>query len=364
MTAANAPLRAQVPPARWPRRIRFLRIGPIAVRIDLLATAVTAALVLATALIALWSLGISTTSSPHLTPGEIARVLTGQLGGPAATRVSSALPAVIVAVLGGISLALSGAIFQTVTRNPLGSPDIIGFTTGAYTGALIAMLVFGFGSAGTTVGALIGCLATGIAVWFLGMRGGTGNYRFIVVGIGISAMLISFNGYLVATANVQNAGAAAAWGMGNLRNLTMADTIPVFVVLAVLIPAMAWLTPRMRMFELGADSAQSKGVDTGRTELLLLVVGVGFAAATTAVAGPIAFVALVAPQLAARLTPSAGIPLITSGAVGAALLVSSDAIARTILAPTTQLSVGVVTTTLGGLYLLFLLVAQARKARL
>lgn len=352
------------PPARWPARIRFLRAGPISLRVDLLASIVTIVLVIATALIALWSLGISTTSSPHLGFGELFRVLSGQEGGAAARRVVSSAPAVIVAVLGGISLALSGAIFQTVTRNPLGSPDIIGFTTGAYTGALIAMLVFGLGSAGTTAGALIGCLATGVAVYFLGMRGGTGNYRFIVVGIGISAMLISFNGYLVATANVQNAGAAAAWGMGNLRNLSMTDTVPVFVVLAILVPALVVATPRMRMFELGPDSAQSKGVDTGRTELLLLVVGVGFAAATTAVAGPIAFVALVAPQLAARLTPSAGIPLITSAAVGAALLVSSDAIARTILAPTTALPVGVVTTALGGVYLLFLLIAQARKARL
>ncbi|MFT3660522.1 MAG: iron chelate uptake ABC transporter family permease subunit [Gordonia sp. (in: high G+C Gram-positive bacteria)] len=355
---------AAVPPARWPGRIRFLRVGPLSVKVDLLAGAVTLVLVLATTLIALWSLGISTTDSPNLGFGEIFAILAGQESGPGATRVVAAAPAVIVAVLGGISLALSGAIFQTVTRNPLGSPDIIGFTTGAYTGALIAMLVFGLGSAGTTIGALIGCLGTGLIVYLLGMRGGTGNYRFIVVGIGISAMLVSFNGYLVATANVQNAGSAAAWGMGNLRNLTMTDTVPVFVVLAVLLPVLAVVTPRMRMFELGADSAQSKGVDTDSTELLLLVVGVGFAAATTAVVGPIAFVALVAPQLAARLTPSAGIPLITSAAVGATLLVSSDAIARTVLAPTTQLPVGVVTTALGGVYLLFLLMAQARKARL
>lgn len=355
---------AEIPPARWPGRIRFVSVGPVSVRIDLLATAVTTVLVIVTALIAVWSLGISTTPSPNLGLGEIFQVLAGQVGGAPANRVAAALPAVIVAVAGGISLALSGAIFQTVTRNPLGSPDIIGFTTGAYTGALIAMLIFGLGSAGTTVGALIGCLATGVVVYLLGMRGGTGNYRFIVVGIGISAMLISFNGYLVANANLQNAGAAAAWGMGNLRNLTMTDTIPVFVVLAVAIPALALITPQMRMFELGSDSAQSKGVDTGRTELLLLVVGVAFAAATTAIAGPIAFVALVAPQVAARITPSAGIPLVTSAAVGATLLVASEAIARTLLAPTTQLPVGVVTTSLGGIYLLFLLMAQARKARL
>lgn len=151
--------------------------------------------------------------------------------------------------------------------------------------------------------------------------------------------------------------------MGNLHDIRMSDVVPVVVVLVVLIPLLAIAAPHMRMFELGSDSAQSKGVDVGRTQIALLLIGVGFAAATTAVAGPIAFVALVAPQLAARLSPTPGIPLVTSAAVGAALLVICDAIARTILAPATQLPVGVVTTSVGGIYLLGLLVAQSRKAR-
>lgn len=349
--------------ARWPKRVRFVRLSRLSMRVDIVSVAITAVLLLVTAAVGVWALGASTTNTPGLGFVEVIRVLTGQVSGAPANHVATWLPVVITAALGGAALALSGAIFQTVTRNPLGSPDIIGFTTGANTGALVAMLVLGLGSGGATIGALIGCLLTGVAVYFLGMRGGTGNYRFIIVGIGISAMLLSVNGYLVATADVQNAGVAAAWGMGNLRNLSMSDTIPVFVTLAVLVPALIVVAPRMRMFELGTDSARSKGVDTGSTQLILLVVGVGFAAATTAIAGPIAFVALVAPQVAARITPSPGIPLVTSAAVGATLLVSSEAVARTILAPTTQLPVGVVTTSLGGIYLLFLLLAQSRKAR-
>ncbi|WP_278263392.1 iron chelate uptake ABC transporter family permease subunit [Nocardia sp. AG03] len=360
VTTANTPTRA-----RWPSRVRFLRVPRLglSLRVDLVAVLITVALVLVTAVVGVWSLGASTTRTPGLGFVEVLRVLTGQVSGAPANHVATWLPVVVTAILGGASLALSGAIFQTITRNPLGSPDIIGFTTGANTGALVAMLVLGLGSGGATIGALLGCLATAVVVYFLGMRGGTGNYRFIIVGIGVSAMLLSFNGYLIATSDVQNAGVAAAWGMGNLRNLTMTDTIPVFVTLAVLVPALIVVAPRMRMFELGTDSAASKGVDTARTQVLLLVIGVGFAAATTAIAGPIAFVALVAPQMAARITPSAGIPLVTSAAVGATLLVSSEAVARTILAPETQLPVGVVTTSLGGLYLLFLLLAQSRKAR-
>jgi len=354
-----------IAPARWPRRVRFLRVPPIglSVRIDIVSVSIAVALVLVTAVIGIWSLGASTTQAPWLGFVEVIEVLAGQVSGSPADRVATWLPVVITAVLGGASLALSGAIFQTITRNPLGSPDIIGFTTGANTGALVAMLNFGLGTGGATIGALLGCLATALVVYFLGMRGGTGSYRFIIVGIGVSAMLLSFNGYLIATSDVQNAGAAAAWGMGNLRDLTMADTVPVVLTLAVLVPALTVVAPWMRMFELGTDSAASKGVDTARTRVFLLVIGVGFAAATTAIAGPIAFVALVAPQVAARITPSAGIPLVTSATVGAAVLVSSELVARTILAPQIQLPVGVVTTSLGGVYLLFLLLAQSRKVR-
>lgn len=360
----NLRLRSRVPvsDAPWPGRIRFLRAGRLSLKLDLATLALAVVLVVVALLVGMWSLGVSTTSSPNLGFGQVWQALTGQIGGMPANRVAAALPAVLIAIIGGASLALSGAIFQTITRNPLGSPDIIGFTMGANTGALIAMLIFHAGSGWATIGALLGSAATGIAVWYLGMRGGTTGYRFVVVGIGISAMLLAFNGYLIANANLQNAASAAAWGMGNLHDMRMSDVIPVAIALAVLVPLLVLVAPRMRMFELGVDSARSKGVDTDRTQILLLLLGVGFAGVTTAVAGPIAFVALVAPQLAARLSPSPGIPLVTSAAVGAALLVSCDAIARTILAPQTQLPVGVVTTSIGGVYLLGLLLVQARKA--
>ncbi|MFW0797676.1 iron chelate uptake ABC transporter family permease subunit [Gordonia sp. CPCC 205515] len=354
---------ADVPSARWPRRTRFVRVGPLSLKLDLASAAIAVVLVLLAMIVGVWSLGVSTTDTPRLGFGETLKVLAGQISGGPANLVAAALPAVLVALVGGAALALSGAIFQTITRNPLGSPDIIGFTTGAYTGALIAMLVLHFDYTGATLCALIGSLLTAITVYYLGMRGGTSGYRFVVVGIGINAMLVAFNGYLIASADVQNAASAAAWGMGDLHDIRMSDTIPVVVGLIILVPFLIVVAPRMRMFELGTDSAQSKGVDVARTQMVLLLLGVGFAAVITAIAGPIAFVALVAPQLAARISPSPGIPLVTSAAVGAVLLVSCDAIARTILAPTVQLPVGVVTTSIGGIYLLGLLIAQSRKAR-
>ena len=350
-------------PAIWPRRFRVLSSGAgrISVRVDVRTLLVTLVLALATVLLSVWSLGVGSADGTSL---SLERVIGAFIGTESEVVrrivVEGRLPRVLVAVLGGAALALSGAIFQTLTRNPLGSPDIIGFTSGANTGALVAMLVLGSGYAGATVGSLVGGLLTGLVIYLLALKDGVHGTKLIVVGIGVSAMLVAFNGFLLVRARVENAASAAAWGQGIFDQLRFVDVVAVAIVLLVLLPALAALTPSLRMFELGEDAARSKGVDTGRVQLLLLVVGVGLVAAVTAVAGPIAFVALIAPQVGKRIARSAGIPLLTTAAVGASLLVLCDALARTMLAPV-QLPVGVVTTALGGVYLLGLLLAQSRR---
>ncbi|MFT4299410.1 MAG: iron chelate uptake ABC transporter family permease subunit [Aeromicrobium sp.] len=346
----------------WPPRFRFVgtREG-VRVRVDVRTVTVTAVLAAITAAVSIWSLSIGSVEGANLPLSRVLGAFTGQESETIhRIVVEGRLPRVAVAVFGGACLALSGAIFQTVTRNPLGSPDIIGFTSGANTGALVAMLVLNLGYAGATFGSLVGGLATGLVIYLLAMRGGVEGTRLIVVGIGVSAMLVAFNSFLLARAKVENASVAAAWGQGIFDQLKFTDIIPVAVVLALLAPALAVLAPGMRMFELGPDSARSKGVDTERLQLLLLLVAVGFVAVVTAVAGPVAFIALIAPQVGMRLARSPGIPLVTSAAVGATLLVISDVIARSLLAPV-QLPVGVVTTALGGVYLLGLLIVQSRK---
>lgn len=209
-TPTPAPMPTPTTTATWPWRIRFVRFAGLSLKIDLATIAISVVLVLVALVVSVWSLGVSTTGSPNLGMGQTLRVLAGQVSGAPANHVAAALPAVLIALAGGASLALSGAIFQTMTRNPLGSPDIIGFTTGAYTGALVTLLVLHKDTGAATIGALIGCLATGFAVWYLGMRGGSTGYRLVIVGVGISAMLMAFNGYLIATSNLQNAASAAA----------------------------------------------------------------------------------------------------------------------------------------------------------
>lgn len=270
------------------------------------------------------------------------------------------LPRVVIAVVGGIALGLSGAIFQSITRNPLGSPDIIGFNSGAFTGALIVTLVVGGNYAAMVSGALIGGLATALVVYLLAWSRGVQGFRLIVIGIAISAVLNAFNDYLQLRADLNAAIAAASWGMGSLADLGWQDVVPVTIAVAVLVPILALMSRRLGMLEFGDDIASALGIPVERTRLLLLVIGVALTATVTAVAGPIIFVALAAPQLARRLTKSAGITLVPSAAMGAALLLVSDVVAQRIIAPA-ALPVGAVTVTLGGIYLIALLITQAGK---
>ncbi|WP_062204239.1 iron chelate uptake ABC transporter family permease subunit [Streptomyces sp. NBRC 109706] len=344
----------------WPARTRLLRLPwPDArIRVDLRVAAVSAVLTLAALAVCLWSLTIGELS---IAPGEVLAALTGDADS-GITRVVREwrLPRALLGLLGGAALGVSGAIFQSLTRNPLGSPDIIGFNAGAYTGTLLTALLVGDSELGTTAGALLGGVCTGLLVYVLAFRHGVQGHRLIIVGIGVSALLTSVNSYLLVSLRLEEAIAAATWGAGSFHDVGWPEVWPVLIATALLLPAALLLTGRMRLLELGDDAARALGVPVERTRLAMLLVGVGLTAVVTAVAGPIAFVALVAPQLAIRLTRSGGIRPLPAAAMGALLLTCGDLIARTVVAPS-QLPVGVVTVCLGGAYLVWLLWSGARR---
>ncbi|MFT3662972.1 MAG: iron chelate uptake ABC transporter family permease subunit [Gordonia sp. (in: high G+C Gram-positive bacteria)] len=272
------------------------------------------------------------------------------------------LPRALLAVLLGAALGISGAIIQSLTRNPLGSPDVIGFNTGAYTGALLVIVVFG-GSAGylgTSAGSLIGGIATALIVYLLAYKQGVQGFRLIVVGIGVSAMLASLNTWLILTADLDVAMAAAAWGAGTLQDPQNDLKVPIVaLVFALVLVLLVPLSVRMKVMEMGDDAATALGVRTERTRLILLVLGVSLTALATAAAGPIAFVALAAPQLAKRLAGSAGVSMLPAAAMGALLLSASDLVAQWTFS--TPLPVGVVTVSVGGLYLVWLIARETKK---
>jgi len=293
--------------------------------------------------------------------GEVVWALFGQAGAKVhMVVVEWRLPRTLLALVMGAALGTSGAIFQSLTRNPLGSPDVIGFDSGAYTGALVVIILLKGSFYMVAGGALMGGILTALVVYVLAWRGGVQGFRLIIVGIGVSAMLTSLNTYLLIRADLQVAMMAAIWGVGSLNGMSLERLVQVGAILAVLFVMALGVARPMRQLEMGDDAARALGVDAERTRLAMTVIGVALTATVTAAAGPIAFVALSAPQIARRLTGAAGVALLPSAAMGALLLVGADYLAQRAFAPT-QLPVGVVTICIGGLYFAWLLMREAKR---
>nr|WP_246856822.1 iron-enterobactin ABC transporter permease [Brenneria sp. CFCC 11842] len=296
----------------------------------------------------------------QLSVAQVLRALWGE--GPAGIVtivVQWRLPRVVMALILGASLGVSGAIFQSLLRNSLGSPDIIGFNTGAYTGALMSIILFNGGEFSTAVGALAGGILSSALVWLLTWRQGIQGFRLIIIGIAVSALLYSVNTWLIISASLESAMSAALWGAGSLNGITWSKGFPSLLFIATAFTLSLLLTRRMTLMEMGDDTARALGVPVEISRLLLMVIGVALTAAVTAAAGPISFISLCAPQIARRLS-GADIPSLPAAALtGAFLLLAADFLAQRLFAPN-QLPVGVVTVCIGGIYLLVLLTRESR----
>nr|WP_051704487.1 iron chelate uptake ABC transporter family permease subunit [Glycomyces sp. NRRL B-16210] len=339
------------------RRYVVLRAGERASsRTMLRVFAVTALLAVLAVCCAVIALGLG---EMRVSAADVVRALVADAGPALETVIVQwRLPRVLLGLVFGLALGLSGAIFQSLTRNPLGSPDVIGFDAGAYSGAVLSIIAVS-STALVIPSALGGGIATALAVYLLAYRRGVHGFRLIVVGIAVTALLGSANTYLLLKANLWTAQMAAVWAAGSLNGLDWGDARNGIAVIAVLLVPLFWLGRRLRMLEMGDDAAAALGVAVEPVRLALVVVGVSLTAVVTALAGPIPFVALVAPQLARRLTRAPGVQLVPSAAMGALLLVSCDAVALNV--PPQALPVGLMTIVLGGAYLVWLLVAQSRK---
>jgi len=270
------------------------------------------------------------------------------------------LPRVMMALLVGAALGISGAIFQSLMRNPLGSPDVMGFNTGAWSGVLVAMVLFGQHLTAITLAAMAGGILTSLIVWALAWRDGIETFRLIIIGIGMRAMLMAFNTWLLLQASLETSLSAGLWFAGSLNGLTWAKTLPAAPLILLMFICALLLVKRMRLLEMGDDSACALGVSVERSRLMLMLVAVVLTAAATAIAGPISFIALVAPHIARRLSGTAHWGLTQSALCGSLLLLAADLCAQQLFMPY-QLPVGVVTVSLGGIYLIVLLVQESRK---
>lgn len=353
------------PPERAARvdfgyRTRTVRTRWFSGRVGLRPLAVSVTVLVVATAVSVVSLGMGDFA---LGVDEVVTALLGGGQGFARTIVVEwRLPVVLAALVFGALLGIGGAIFQSLTRNPLGSPDVIGFDAGSYTGVIVTLLVLGAGSYwNVATAALAGGLLTAFAVYLLAYRGGIAGFRLIIVGIGISAMLNAVNAYLLTRADLDDAMVVGVWAAGSIANVTWTPMVPSLVLAAVIVVATMLLSPALRRLELGDDAAVTQGTRVNAARLALLVTGVATTALVTAAAGPIAFVALAAPQLARRLTRSPGVSTAASAAMGAALLAVAHLLSLTAAQLYRAVPVGLITVCLGGLYLIWLLVREARR---
>ncbi|GAA4664358.1 iron chelate uptake ABC transporter family permease subunit [Streptomyces chumphonensis] len=338
--------------ARWGRY--SLRWHPRALAV----VAVCTVLALAVAVVAVGS------GEYPLPPADVLRTIAGQ-GHPADAFVVNdvRLPRVVTGLLVGAALGTAGALFQSLTRNPLGSPDVLGFTQGAATGALAVIVLAGGSSLALAGGAALGGLLTGALIYALAWRQGVHGYRLVLIGIGVMAVLTGVNGYLLTRAQITEAGRAVLWLTGSLDGRGWDSALPLLAVLVALLPLALGGGRALRLLEMGDDAAAALGVRVERLRLTLLAAAVLLTAAAAAAAGPVSFVALTAPQLARRLTRAPGANLLPSLCVGAALLVGADLLAQHAVTGRV-LPVGVVTGLVGGAYLVWLLATERRAGRI
>ncbi|ADG75470.1 transport system permease protein [Cellulomonas flavigena DSM 20109] len=293
-------------------------------------------------------------------PSEVLRVLLGEQVVGASFNVGVLrAPRVLTGLLVGVAFGTGGVVFQTMLRNPLASPDIIGVSAGSSAAAVVAITAFGLSGAALSLVAITAGLAVAAVIYALSWRDGVQGARLVLIGIAVGAMLDSVIGYALTRAGVYDANEALRWLTGSLNSAFWPGVGPLAAALGVLVPTLLVLARRLPVLQLGDDVAAGLGVRPDRSRLALLLVAVAVIAVATSAAGPIAFVAFLSGPIAHRLLRGTGSLVVPAGLVGALLVLTADLVGQHLLVH--RFPVGVVTGVLGAPYLLWLLARTNRS---
>jgi iron complex transport system permease protein len=332
-----------------------LRRGDASVRIDVRLLVAGGALlgILLAALVASVALG-----EFSIPPLDVLATLVGQ--GDRSTNfivLDLRLPRALVAILCGAALGLAGAVFQQVTLNPLASPDIVGVAGGA---SLAAIAVIVLGSADGTwevpLAALGGALVSGALLYGLAWKKGVQGYRLVLVGIGLAAFMQAGVSYVLTEGRIFEVSRAYLWMVGSVNGSSWDQVWPLVIALVVFVPVIVLLGRQLDILQLGDDVARGLGLNVERARLGLLASAVALTGIAVSAAGPVGFVAFIAPHLARRIsraTTGAGLLPLAAGS-GAVLVLVSDLVGRLAFSPT-EIPVGIVTSVLAAPYFLLLL---------
>ena len=276
------------------------------------------------------------------------------------------LPRIILAAIVGAALACSGVVFQALLRNPLADPYILGISSGAGLGTIIAV-ISGlnwtlWGRSPIAVFAFAGALGTVWLVWFIGRITGRAHVTgLLLAGVVVNAFFSAVIMFLTSIAKSQQIHATIFWLMGNMTEEKLAVLWVGSGCILAGILTLYFISPQLNALSFGEDDARSMGVDIARTQTIAFAAAAFITAMAVSLSGLIGFVGLVVPH-AVRLVsgPDHRQLLPLSGIIGAIFLVAADTVARIVVAPA-QLPVGVVTAIVGGPFFLVLLVKYSRK---
>ncbi len=292
-------------------------------------------------------------------PGDVLDVVLGeQVPGATFTVGRLRLPRAVLAVVAGLSFGLAGVTFQTMLRNPLASPDVIGITSGASAAAVFGIVILSLGGTAVSTLAVAAALGVAVTIYLLAFQNGVAGTRLILIGIGIGAMLNSVVSYVLTKAGAWDYQEALRWLTGSLNGTTWTSVAPALVALLVLAPVLLGQTKNLSALQLGDDTASALGVRVERTRLIAIVTAVGVIAFATAACGPIAFVSFLAGPIAARIVGPNGSLLVPAALVGALLVLVADLVGQFALG--TRYPVGVITGVLGAPYLIYLIIRTNR----
>lgn len=294
---------------------------------------------------------------------DVIRVLLGEDIKGASFAVSTIrLPRMIAGVFAGFAFGVGGYIFQTMLRNPLANPNVIGITAGSSAAAVFCIIVLQASNMVVSVASVVGGLTTVLVIFLLSKGTSFSIGRLILIGIGIQAMLNAVISYLLLIGQTHDIPTAMRWLSGSLNGAKMENLYPLIITVLIFTPIIIGLGKRLDMLELGDQAATSLGINTDKTRLALIISSVLIIALATAVTGPIAFVAFLSGPIAKRLVGVGFSNIIPAGLVGIILVLGADLIGQ--FAFVTRYPVGVITGILGAPYLIYLLIRINRKGDL
>lgn len=294
---------------------------------------------------------------------NVLRVLLGEEVKGASFAIGTIrLPRMLAGVFAGFAFGVGGYVFQTMLRNPLANPNVIGITAGSSAAAVFSIIVLHASYTVVSIASVIGGLATVIVIFLLSRGSSFSIGRLILIGIGIQAMLNAVISYLLLIGQQHDIPTAMRWLSGSLNGSKMETLYPLIVVVLIFAPIIIASGKRLELLDLGEQTATSLGVHTDKTRIVLLMSSVIILALATATTGPIAFVAFLSGPIANRLVGIGFSNIIPSGLVGIILVLASDLVGQ--FAFVARYPVGVITGILGAPYLIYLLYRMNRKGNL